>query len=489
MKRLYRLLVIVSTLTLSALGSSTMVSKGMRHGVSFISPLLSPRGACLFIASMPERDDSVSCHFLATYISCDGEVREIFPGFSREIATAMGTYSATTNRFVVPNQDFSRIAILHEYIMSGTTPEGSDVTIPITSGVRVSCVDETGNLHWQKRIRGTEKILASACRMIYAGNGFVVYSTQLGVRMYSLEDGTETVLPLENVVGSMVWNEVTGCFYYGSKLETGEIAIYSYDVETGTHGETGLKTAVSVLDACISLSGDGKTLVFIASEESLCVAKKSESGWVSEMIETEKTSGVRISHDGKYAAWQTQAGIRLYDTGSHQSILSPLDHGDAVMAALSQDGRALLYSAADQSGNRQLWRCHEIGNSCTLELTPGWDMYGLPFAPDEKSWNALKASGNIFIWQNGRFIRCDECPKGGIGFWFYAFEKKSLVLTGAIDIPERLSRGWNLILPELFSSLFQDPVFYTYDKNATCYVVSEKNRSKTSLKACWGYVK
>ena len=89
----------------------------------------------------------------------------------------------------------------------------------------------------------------------------------------------------------------------------------------------------------------------------------------------------------------------------------------------------------------------------TLNLKEGWQTLAFPYQLDNNSFERLKAAGNGWIYNNGKYVEIEIAPLAGIGFWYYATKATKLLISGNdTDIP-KLKVGWNLISPAAYTEL------------------------------------
>ena len=117
----------------------------MSHGVCATGTSVSNDGRGAFIAPMEERMDSVENGFHASYLTAEGGTIELLAGFERALAQSpLGLYRRTTNVNLAANRDFTLFTAIVEFIKTGTTPPGSDVTMPVTLGTQLVVFDAKG---------------------------------------------------------------------------------------------------------------------------------------------------------------------------------------------------------------------------------------------------------------------------------------------------------------------------------------------------------
>ena len=482
---------LMSHLFLVCVCADNLVSKGMVHGVSSVPPLFSSSDEFVFIAPMPERADSTQCQFFATYLSTGGKISELFSGFSRRIAEAIGTYSLTPCINIAANYDFTRFAIVYEYMLTGMTPPGSDITIPYNMAVSIAVVGRDGEEFWHSRIQA-DVLLAHQCRILFRGNSdILLYGPHIGARLYPADGGDYTELPLGQFIGQIAYSRGLDTLFFVRKDDIGAF-ITLYNVHTGEETTTGLSVATTISDAMMAVSDNGDAIIFRKNSNEICIAMQKDSIWDKRIMSASNNSYPNISANGKYAAWQNKNtsgnSLRIYDTTTGYEVSIPVTEPLACIPVLSPDGYSLLYSADDSNGNKQLWLCDEIGNSCRIQFKRGWNMIGFPFSLDAESQLAFTNSvGGIFVWRNNAFAILNGTLRAGVGCFVWRDGDLELRLTGHLESVLPLSVGWNLISQSAYSTFLKDIGAFSYHRKTRMYVPCRGEKS--NFGAYWFFKK
>ena len=463
-----------------AIISLNSLGRPMAYGVCDTAAAVSNSGMTAFIAPIEEREDSVANGFHASFLLDSGNVIPLYPGYLQEIAQFLHVYSKTTNVRIAANRDFTAFAVIVEKIKSGSTPTGSDVTVPTSLGTYLAIVDAFGNKYLDDvELVPTEgSVSAKLCHVSFADDGrlLVAAGQYLGLRLYDLPttDLTSfTTLDVGYKTGTAV---VTGdgSKVFFTKDGVSQRAICYMDTATGDVVDTGLTAAVGISDAQVAASHDGSIIVFRKTAGSLSVCSLEDGIWKETVIDGTQIRSPAVSADGRYVVYQTRgttcSQIMEYDRQKGKTtMLSKSDGGaeadaDCTSPSISADGSGIAFVSAasnlvaNGNGQPQLYMVRREAPSVTLELKRGWNFSGTPITLDENSVAKLKAEPACWVWTNGRF-RMMETLHAGQGFWLYVTEDKTLKLTGEETEPTPLRRGWNLVMPSLYPEAEQKICF------------------------------
>ncbi|MGN0878857.1 MAG: hypothetical protein ACI4WT_05325 [Oligosphaeraceae bacterium] len=339
----------------------------------------------------------------------------------------------------------------HESIIqSAEPPAGSDVAVPLSVCAYVAVVERDGDVLWRRRLtdEAGQEVDVSACRLLFVDNRLLVYGTALGCRLYAEDGQTFEALPCQQVVGRMAYASAIRTLFYVRTNEGGGRSLYSFSLATAVETSLGLHLEATLSDYGLAVSADGRTLLYRHALKGVSVACLGTAGWETrQMLGEEMTGSLSLSARGDFACWQSGQELVLYDVVS--GVQRTLALTEASLPVLSASGYALLYVASEgATGRRVLFRNDALGNALTLEVRPGWGAYGLPFELDENSWSALRGLGELFVFENGRYVRLERRPKACEGFLLNASSAHSLRLTGRLATAEELGRGWNLVSGE-----------------------------------------
>ena len=490
MRHWFSILSLMSHLFFVCVFADDLISKGMVHGVCGIPSLCSSSGECVFIAPMPERTDSVQHQFLASYLSTGGEIVELFSGYSRQIYEMLGTYSLTPCRSIAANHDFTRFAIVYEFMLTGTTPPGSDVTIPYNTACAIVVVGRDGQELWHSRIKADDMPLAQQCRVLFRGNAdILLYGPQIGARLYPADGGDYIELPLGAFTGQIAYSRGLDSLYFVRREENGAF-ICLFNINTGEETVTELSVSTTISDAMMAVSENGDAIVFRKNSIEICIAMQKDGTWHARIVSAPNNSYPNICANGDFAVWQTKAtsdnALRIYDTTTGYDVSIPVADPSASIPVLSPDGSSRLYSAVDSTGNRQLWLCNEIGNSCRVQFESGWNMIGFPFALDTESQLAITAGGqSLFVWRDGVFRILDGTLKAGVGCFVWMDSDLELHLKGRIEPFIPLSVGWNLISQSAQSTFPMGQAALSYQRENKMYMLCKDEMLNSG--ACWFY--
>ncbi|MBQ9368271.1 MAG: hypothetical protein IJT83_10850 [Victivallales bacterium] len=477
-------------LTLHCLFADELVSPGFyfHHGVSQVEPILFNSSESAFLAPMPERMDSVEHQFIAAYLVAGETCRELFSGYSREIAETMGTYSRTPCRSIAANHSFTSFAIIHEVMLTGTTPPGDDVTIPYNMGVFVTVVNRDGEKLWQARLKEAEATKASQLKAFFTNDSrLIVHGPTIGTRLYN-QGGNFTEIPLGECRGQVAFSSATNELFFLGLDSDAVYTLFAYNLHSGETTSTGLTVLPTVADAMPVVSNDGKTLLYISSPNDVSLARKMDDKWTSLIHRAPSVSALCISENGGFASWQASEGNEtcfcLYDTTSNESATIYVAMDSAILPTLSTDGFSILYLAPDANGTLQLWQCKEIGNSCCISLKHGWNMLATPFTLDDDSKKLLHESiESLFSWQGNVFVALSEWPGAGKGCYVNSSVDTQIRLSGHLAKATSLQPGWNLISPQSYQPLPQSTLLFSFQESTASYVI-QRNTTPVG-KANW----
>ena len=469
------------------LRADVLVSTGLVHGVGEAAPILSDAGECLFIAPMPERQDSIEHNFMGVFLASTGKCQEIFSGFSRSIAEMMGIYSMTACHHIAANADFSRFAVVYESILTGVTPSDADYTIPYTTAVNLAVLLRNGTVLWKQRLTATSSPVASQCRLLFIGNKVLAYGPQLGSRLYSKDGTVFENLPLGNVHGSIAYASEVNSLFYASKDNGGNINILSFDLNTSFAHNIGLSVFSSISDLLVNVSSDGRILLFRNALNEICIAEFVANAWQRKYEQATLAEGLSLSSSGAFALWQSDSDLILYDimTGVKRTI----SRSDCIsMAVIAHEGYNAAYLKKETNGRLMLWSVENVGNNCNLSIRQGWELYGFSFALDESSQAALKVAGEIHVWENGEYVLLDRDLQVGEGFWMRSDTDKKLFLKGHLMQAKVLSSGWHLVNPLAYEDLLGQPKLFSLAGEARCYILATSNMLKQGA-GNWIFIK
>ena len=462
-------------LSMAEIGIASLNSLGqpMAHGVCDTMAAVSDSGMTAFIAPMEDRADSRTNGFHASFLLDSGTVIPLYPGYLQALAQFLHVYSKTTNVRLAANRDFTAFAIIVEKIKSGSTPAGSDVTVPTSMGTYLAIVDAFGNTLQEIELSSSEgKVSASQCRVSFADDGrlLVVCGQYLGLRLFDTPTTDLMSFTTLDVIYKTGTAVITGD---GSKVfftqdGASQRSICYMDTMTGKAVDTGLTTSSSINDAQMAVNHDGSCVVFRKTSGSLSICSFEDASWEEAIIEGKHIRNPGISADGRYIVYQTHgtsySQIMKYDRKKNMATLvSQNDNGveadaDCTSPSISPDGSRIAFVSsssnlvANGNGQPQIYVAIQEKPSVTLNLKKGWNLCTLPFAPDEESIALVNGAGVHWWWLDGRFKQSKEFPVG-LGFWLYAFTDSQLQLTGEEEPPVPLHRGWNFVLPSLYPEI------------------------------------
>ena len=462
-----------------SIASLNSLGRPMRYGVCDTAAAVSNSGMTAFIAPIEERADSVVNGFHASFLLDSGNVIPLYPGYLQEIAQFLHVYSKTTNVRIAANRDFTAFAVIVEKIKSGSTPTGSDVTVPTSLGTYLAIVDAFGNTIKEiELISPNGSVSAKLCHVSFADDGrlLVAAGQYLGLRLYDspMTDLTSfTTLDVGYKTGKAV---ITGD---GSKVfftldGISQRAVCYMDTVTGEAINTGLTTSNSINDAQVVANHDGTCVAFRKTAGSLSFASQKDGIWKEIIINGTQIRSPSVSADGRYVVYQTRgttcSQIMEYDRQKGtETLLSKNDVGeeadaDCTSPSISIDGSRIAFVSAasnlvaNGNGQLQLYMVKRKVPIVMLELKRGWNFCGVPLTPDDDSISLLKKEPACWVWTNGQFHMM-EVLRAGQGFWLYVLEDKTLTLTGEETEPTLLRRGWNLVMPSLYPEAEQKICF------------------------------
>ena len=478
----------------------------MMNGVCSTAATISDSGMVAFIAPMEDRTDSQTNGFHASFLLDSGHVVTLYPGYLQELAQFLHVYSKTTNVRLSANHDFTAFALIVEKIKSGSTPQGSDVTVPTSMGTWLAVVDAFGNPLQEVELTSTEgSVSASQCHVSFADNGklLVACGQYIGLRLYDspTTDLTSfTALDAGYKTGTAV---ITGD---GSKVffardGTSQRTVCYVDMATGKVIDTGLTASGSINDAQVAVNQDGSHVTFRKTTSCLSICSLEDKTWNETIIDGTQIRSPAISADGRYVVYQARGAsclqIMEYDCQKGTTtLISQNNEGveadaDCTSPSISVDGSWISFISAasnldtNNNGQPQLLVVKREAPSFTLELKSGWNLCALPFTADEGSQDELSQIGVCWGWNNGKFVQITSYETGQ-GFWIYSPQNKKVVVTGFETIPEKLKRGWNLIGTESYPQLEHDNIWF-YDNENKCYV--KAIYSSNIKRAAWLFMK
>ena len=462
-----------------AIASLNSLGQPMAYGVCDTVAAVANSGFTAFIAPIEERADSVRNGFHASFLLESGNVMTLYPGYVQQLAEMFQVYRKTTNVRLAANRDFTAFAVIVEKIATGTTPSGSDVTVPTTLGTWLAIVDVFGNPIKEVVLESSEgNVSAKQCHVSFADDGrlLVACGQYLGLRLYDspTTDLTSfTSLDVSYKTGTAV---ITGD---GSKVfftqdGASQRAVCYMDTATKIVIDTGLTADGGISDAQLAVNHDGSCVAFRKTASSLSIGSLEDGAWKETVIEGTQIRSPAVGSDGRYIVYQTRgtscSQIMEYDRQkSRTTLLSRNDSGveadaDCTSPSISADGSRITFVSAasnlvaNSNGQPQLYMVKRGTPSVTLELKRGWNFCGMPLTPNDDSIALLKNEPACWVWTNGRF-RMMEKLHAGQGFWLYVLEDKMLQLTGEETEPLPLRRGWNLVMPSLYPEAAQKTCF------------------------------
>ncbi len=454
----------------------------MPYGVRETSAPVSDSGIVAYIAPMPDRTDSLVNGFHASYIFDNGRSMELYPGYLQPLMELLGIYSKTTNIRIAARKDFESFAIIVEDILSGTTPPGSDVTVPLSVGVKLAVVNVAGLVLAETRIEGDSgNVAASQCRVSMADNGKILLcgGVNLGLRLYDSSFGhldNFMMLDVDYSGGTASLSGDGSAVFFARRENASLDAICRYDVFSHEVVDTGGRSSHSLVDAQVSASFDGKRIAFRKSSSCLTILSWEEGRWREKNIDAPLLQTPVISGNGRYVTWQRMG------TSCSQIFIHDLEKGKTYLAsgnmegeeadsacthpAISYDGSRVTFVTAasnlheNSNGQKQVLMSRNFCLSQKLSLKKGWNPCALPFQPDESSVAAILDSGICWGWANGRFHQKSEFHEGQ-AFWMYALESKQIQITGDREGAAPLMPGWNFISTSSYPELANQLLFST----------------------------
>lgn len=447
-------------------------NRPMPYGVCDAQAAVGGGSVVAFIAPMQERADSIVNGFHASYLRSDGQLRELFAGFERALANPpLSRYRKTTNIQLAANRDFSRFAIIVEFIKTGTTVD--DVVQPKTLGTELVVVDGDGNKLAEAELSSDEgSVSARQCHVSFSDDGKLLAACgqYIGLRLY--DSPLTDLMSFQTFdVGYTTGTAVItgdGAKVFFTKDNGSQRTICYVETATGHVVETGLTGSALISDAQVAVNHDGSCVVFRQEADSLVIASWENGAWQETVIEGKQIRNPAVSADGRFVVYQVRGKtcfqIMAYDRQYGMTMrLSENKDGveadaDCTLPSISADGaQAAFISAASNlsdkaNGKLQVYVTGLRKVSMTLELKQGWNLCGLPFTPDSDSIALLNGIGVYWGWMSGRFKPLGAI-QAGQGFWLYSTEDTTLELTGERMAPAPLRRGWNLLVPLLYSEI------------------------------------
>ena len=460
----------------------------MVYGVCDTAAPVSNDGTVAFIAPMPARGDSVENGFHASYLAVNGSGVELCPGYERALAESpLGIYRKTTNVRVAANHDFTLFAVVVEYIKTGSTPVGSDVTVPLTLGTKLVVVDAKGDS--QEKVLESDKgsVLANQCHVSFSDDGKLLVAAQyLGLLLFD-SPGADlqsfSVLECGFTSGkAVITGDGSKVFFTADKGM--ERKIIEYDVATGACRDTGLSSSIGINDAQLSVSRDGGVISFRDLLDTLVVALRKDGEWKTKSIVKTQVRQPAVSADGRHVAYQAMgkehSQIFKYDCQKGMETLVSQSPGqteadaDCTSPSISADGALVSFVSSAMNlcggnGRRQVLVSRPARASLVLAIHRGWNFCALPFWADEASAALLNEAGTCWGWNGSSYVRMTRFPMGQ-GFWLYADEDKELSLTGETAEPVALLPGWNLVDATVFQNETSHKCIFSYNPVDNSYL-------------------
>ncbi len=453
-----------------AIASLNSLGQPMTYGVCDTAAAVSDGGMTAFIAPIEERADSVRNGFHASFLLESGNVMTLYPGYVQQLAEMFQVYRKTTNVRLAANRDFTAFAVIVEKIATGTTPTGSDVTVPTSLGTWLVVVDAFGNTIREIELESPEGgVSAKQCHVSFADDGRLLAACgqYAGLRLYDspTTDLTSfTSLDVGYKTGrAVITGDGTKVFF--TQDGASQRAVCYMDKATGTVIDTGLTADGGINDAQVAVNRDGSVVAFRKTAGGLAVCSLEGGAWKETVIDGTQIRSPAVSSDGRYVVYQTRGAscsqIMEYDRQKGTATLVSRNDGgveadaDCTSPSISADGSRIAFVSAASNlvaggnGQLQLYMVRREAPSFTLELKRGWNLCGVPLTLDEPSVLLLKNEPACWGWRDGRF-RPMESFQAGQGFWLYSLEDKTLRLTGAEAEPTPLQHGWNLVMPSLY---------------------------------------
>ncbi len=471
----------------------------MTYGVCDTAAAVSDSGMTAFIAPMEDRADSRTNGFHASFLLDSGNVITLYPGYLQDLAQFLHIYSKTTNVRLAANKDFTAFAIIVEKINSGSTPAGSDVTVPTSMGTWLAVVDAFGNPLQETELTSTEgSVSASQCRISFTDDGRLLAACgqYIGLRLYD-SPTTDLMSFMSLDVGyktgtAVITGDGTKVFF--TKDNGSQRAVCYVDTVTGTVIDTGLVADSGINDAQLAVSHDGCCVAFRKTAGSLSICSLEGAMWNETIIDGTQIRSPAVNAAGRYVVYQTRgtscSQIMEYDRKKGTTtLISQNDSGaeadaNCTSPSISADGSRIAFissasNLADNgNGQPQLLVFKREAPSFMLELKRGWNLCGTPLTLDEQSVELLKSEPACWGWSNGRF-HLMESFQAGQGFWLYALEDKILRLTGEDVDPMPLRHGWNLVMLSLYPSVEATSCF-GFDGKSYVRLTEEANRAQAA---------
>ena len=462
-----------------SIASLNNLGRPMTYGVCDTPAAVANSGMTAFIAPIEERTDSIVNGFHASFLLDSGNIITLYQGYVQEIAHILQVYRKTTNVRLAANRDFSAFAVIVEKINSGSTPAGSDVTVPTSLGTWLAVVDALGNTITEAELNSTEgSVSAKQCHVSFADDGrlLVACGQYLGLRLYDKPTTDLTSfspLDVNYKTGTAVITS-NGSKVFFTQDDAAQRTVLYMDMLTNDVVDTGLTANSGINDAQLAVNHDGSCIAFRKTAGSLSICSFENGVWKEIVVEGIQIRNPTVSADGRYVVYQTRGTscfqIMEYDRRKGKTtLLSQNDSGTAADAdctspSISADGSRIAFVSAasnlvtNGNGKSQLFIVKREVPSITLELKRGWNFSGVSLTLDDNSFSLLKNEPACWVWLNGHFCPMEEL-RAGQGFWLYVLEDKLLQLTGEEFEPLPLRHGWNLVMPSLYPEAEQKTWF------------------------------
>ena len=447
---------------------------------------------------MPERADSAGNGFHAAYLrTADGELRELFPGFLRELADALHVYSRTPCVRLAANAAFTRFAILHEYVAVAFSTQ-DDVVMPQTVGLQLAVVTVHGEVLGHVKIEADGgNVVPAQCHLSIsaAGDRVLLFEPSCGMRLYELppEAGgqmTMRVLPVGEVAGGEAVLTPDGQQVFFFRMEqAGTAEVLRHMVQNGQTEQIGVSCLCHEIGTPqMAVSHDGTSIVLRRDANSLTLVRLRD-GDRTELL-FDKKQGIRrpvMDCDGRFFAYQAgRAGeekVTRHDTARARDCLVEQEGIVQTLPALSGDGTKLAF-VGTSAGMRQIYVASAMDNAVCLNWVGGWQPLAFPFHLDDYSFGMLLSQGEAWCYADGRFERCMEAPQSGVGFWYRAASAGKAVVSGNDEPAAALRQGFNLIAPAAYPSVHQENCLF-YDLRERAWV---RGKAMGLHEAAWHYV-
>ncbi len=484
-------------------GDMTIVSlnslgQPMMYGVRNTAAPIADDGMAAFIAPIEERADSISNGFHASYLRNEGELRELFPGYEKELAQPpLNIFIKTTNMRLATNHDFSCFAIIVEYIEKWRTIGG--YVVPEVFGTKLVVVDALGKMLGETKLSSDSgSVTANQCHVSFSNDGKLLAGCgqYIGLRLYDSPTTDLTSFQALDVGYKTGTAVITGdgTKVFCPKDDALRRVVCYVDTTTGTVVDTGLIADGGINDAQLAVNDDGSTVVFRKTASSVSICSLEDGAWKETIINGTQICSPVVSADGRYVVYQTRgmscSQIMEYDCKyGVKTLISLNDDGeeadaDCTSPSISRDGSRIAFVSsasnlvANGNGQLQLYMVNRERTSITVELKRGWNLCGTSLKLDDGSVALLKNEPACWVWADGRFSPM-ETLQAGQGFWLYSFEDKTLRLTGEEAEPMPLRHGWNLVMPSLYSSA-ETMICFGFDGKSYVRLSEEANRAQAA---------